>query len=123
MALRSLAQLGSGDHRVVCERVVAEDWIGAAVALNAPFEVRDKQRNDLVFYALEGLKLIGTEDSIDVLRKARAVNRTRDVSDRLPDWITDLSYQTGEEIYWRLTRGMEGDSFGPPNAEAKTKEE
>ena len=54
--------------------------------------------------ALEALRDIGDSSSLDVLRRAR----TRYLNQ--PE-LTQPSFQVAEEIYWRLTGGMERESY------------
>jgi hypothetical protein len=55
--------------------------------------------------ALEALRDVGTAMSIETVRQARA-GRLRDRQ------VRQLSFQVAEEMYWRLTRGLDVESFG-----------
>lgn len=113
VALRSLAQLGDTRYRDLCEWVVTGR--GTSPNREIPIPKKSKDRNLLRYYALESLRLIGTEATIEALRAARSWSADETADPQAID-LSQLSYQVTEDIYWRLTGGMEGDSYEPPSS-------
>ena len=111
VALKALAQLGHGAYRELCELIVKEAWkqVAKSKALTVPNKPAD--RMELRVYALESLRLIGTEASLAALREARNWRPEGGASDREATHLMQLSYAVSEDIYWRITGGLEGDFF------------
>ncbi|MBA2355477.1 MAG: HEAT repeat domain-containing protein, partial [Acidobacteria bacterium] len=107
MALRSLAQLGAGEYRVLCEHLARGAFEDVERDGRIAVPRRLESRYALQNYALQSLRLIGTDESIEALRHARA---WRDGGpDRHTSQLDQLSYEVTEDIYWRLTGGFDGD--------------
>lgn len=104
MALRSLAQMGIEDYREVCH-VLADGNFKERVEGLGEVETDRESREKLVRYALESLKSIGNHESLKVLSGQSWATAQPAWSDSL----VDAYLETSEEIYWRLTRGMEKD--------------
>jgi hypothetical protein len=107
MALRSMAQLGMEDYRDVCHRLAAGEFGPAEDRVEGLGEIDTERvaRERLIRFALESLKLIGNRETIQVLEKQSWAKAKQPWSDSL----VDLYFETSEEVYWRLTRGMEKD--------------
>ena len=91
----------------LCESVVAGDWAKVRQGMNLPPEIVEDDRNRLQNAAMESLREIGNAESIEALRAARqqAVGMTIT--------LRQLSFDVAEDIYWRLTGGLSGESFDP----------
>jgi hypothetical protein len=111
VALKSLAQLGHGTYRELCELVAKDDWkqVAKSKTLLVPNKVADRMQ--LRVCAMESLRLIGTEASLVALREARNWRPEGGSSDRDGTNLMQLSYAVSEDIYWRITGGLEGDFF------------
>lgn len=129
-ALRSLAGLYSmqrqrpdlsptlDELRVLCHELVLNDLAAASrcgfalVSTGWPRE----QEASLRYQALEALRAIGDITSIEVLRQVR---RSYEMPSDEPgvSWFTatinQISFEIGEEIFWRLTGGLSGETFLP----------
>ena len=70
-------------------------------------------------YAIESLRLIGTQQSLVALREARNWRPDGTANDRDASALIQLSYEVSEDLYWRLTGGSEGDVFDPADRPAK----
>lgn len=129
-ALRSLASLYSVQRqkpglsptleelRGLCHELVLD---GFAAASQRPFirvapEWPREQRAPLRYQALEALRSIGDITSIEVLRQVRRCYEPP-CSEPGVAWfaasINQLSFEIGEEIFWRLTGGLSGETFLP----------
>jgi len=109
-ALRALAALRVESKRTLCESILKDDWTKVGQELNLPPEkIAEEDRNRLRNAAMESLRDIGNEESIEALREARqqAVGMTIT--------LRQLSFDVAEEIYWRLTGGLAGESFNSRN--------
>lgn len=104
MAMRSLAQMGIEDYREVCH-VLVEGNFGDRVEKLGEVETDREAKERLIRYALESLKSIGNQETLTVLNKQSWANAQPAWSDPL----VDAYLETSEEIYWRLSRGMEKD--------------
>lgn len=113
MALRALAQLGIENYRHLCELIASEQWVEAESTSNIHMPTEKQSQTTLIFYAIESLRLIGNESSIEELRKIRLGRCRRLPKDHQPDYLIELNFEVSEDIYWRITKGMEGDSYGP----------
>ena len=111
VAMKSLAQLGLGGHRELCEAVAKDDWKQAAKFKTLLVPNKAADRMQLRVCALESLRLIGTEASLVALREARNWRPEGGASDRDATNLMQLSYAVSEDIYWRITGGLEGDFF------------
>jgi hypothetical protein len=111
VALKALAQLGHGDYRELCELIVKDAWkqVAKSKALTVPNKSADRMQ--LRAFALESLRLIGTKESLVALREARTWRPEGGASDREATHLMQLSYAVSEDIYWRITGGLEGDYF------------
>jgi hypothetical protein len=111
VALKALAQLGHGAYRELCELIAKDAWkqVAKSKVLTVPNKPADRMQ--LRVYALESLRLIGTEASLVALREARNWRPEGDAGDREATHLMQLSYAVSEDIYWRITGGLEGDFF------------
>ena len=73
--------------------------------INLPLEITEEDKSRLQNAAMESLRVIGNDKSIEALRIARrkAVGMTMT--------LRQLSFDVAEDIYWRQTGGMSGESF------------
>jgi hypothetical protein len=119
VALKALAQLGRGEYRELCECIARDAW--NRVVRHKSFAVPRKpaDRISLRVHALESLRLIGTEESLIALRQARNWRPEGTAGDRDASELLQLSYEVSEDIYWRLTGGLEGDFYEPTEHEGK----
>lgn len=104
MALRSLAQTGRDRYRDVCH-VLIQGNFGAFVDNLGEIDTERTARERLIRYALESLKLIGNGETLRLMGE-------QSWAEAQPAWsdsLVDLYLETSEEIYWKLTRGMEKD--------------
>jgi len=107
-ALRALAALRVDSNRALCEAVVAGNWSAAREkGMNLPPEITEENRNRLRNAAVESLREIGNADSIVALRAARQQGEGMTIT------LRQLSFDVAEDIYWRLTGGLAGESFDP----------
>ena len=111
VALKSLAQLGQGAYRELCELIAKDDWKQAAKSKTLLVPNKAADRMQLRVCAMESLRLIGTEASLVALREARNWRPEGGASDRDATNLMQLSYAISEDIYWRITGGLEGDFF------------
>jgi CHAT domain-containing protein len=111
VALKALAQLGHGDYRELCELIAKDAWkeVAKSKVLAVPSKAADRMQ--LRVCALESLRVIGTGSSLVALREARNWRPEGGASDRDATNLTQLSYAVSEDIYWRITGGLEGDFF------------
>jgi hypothetical protein len=105
--LRALGALRADSKRTLCESVVAGDWAKVRQGMNLPPEIVEDDRNRLQNAAMESLREIGNDESIEALREARqrAVGMTIT--------LRQLSFDVAEDIYWRLRGGLSGENFDP----------
>ena len=111
VALKSLAQLGHSAYRELCELIAKDDWKQAAKSKTLLVPNKAADRMQLRVSAMESLRLIGTEASLVALREARNWRPEGGASDRDATNLMQLSYAVSEDIYWRITGGLEGDFF------------
>ncbi|HEY3443816.1 MAG TPA: CHAT domain-containing protein [Paludibaculum sp.] len=129
-ALRSLACLYSMQRhkpglsptleelRGVCHELVLDDFASAAKRgfIQVSTGWQREQQASIRYQALEALRSVGDVTSIEVLRQVR---RSYDQPSDEPgvSWfaasINQLSFEIGEEIFWRLTGGLSGETFLP----------
>jgi hypothetical protein len=113
IALKSLAQLGINDYREVCECITRNTWGRAAKCSELVVPRKAGERAALRVYALESLRLIGNENSLAAIREARNWRPQSGATDPETNQLLQLSYEVSEDIYWRLTGGLEGDFYEP----------
>lgn len=129
-ALRSLASIYSVQRQIaglsptqeelrgLCHELVLDDF---GAASQRPFarvsgQWSGERSAALRYQALEALRSIGDISSIEVLRQVR---RSFEPPSGEPgvSWFTasinQLSFEIGEEIFWRLTGGLSGETFLP----------
>ena len=107
-ALRALSKLNDAEENValidLCHRILKGDWPGALqsplLGIRKPPILRNAFRMQQA--ALEILRDIGSEESMEVVRDSRL---------NLDTVLAQLSYQVAEEIYWRLTGGIARENF------------
>ncbi len=113
VALRALAQLGVTTYRELSEWMATGQWDRLAYSNTITAPKKGNERLSLQFYALESLRLIGTDESLKTLRAARNLRRDgKPVSQRANE-LVQLSYEVSEDVYWRITGGLEGDLYDP----------
>ncbi|MBL8220085.1 MAG: CHAT domain-containing protein, partial [Bryobacterales bacterium] len=107
-ALRALAKVCAAGKerewlRKACEAVVQGDWEGAQRQAGIPIPVGDDEATPwrLRHAALEALRDVGDAASVEVLRSVRT---------KLTSTLSQLSFQVGEEIYWRCKVGSDWES-------------
>lgn len=94
--------------RPLCEQIVRGD-LDAIDAARMRTTADGLGTDDLQRAGLECLRDIGTHDSIEIMRRAR---RRRS----LHEGLRVLNFQTAEELYWRLTRGLVHDTASTTTA-------
>jgi hypothetical protein len=123
VALKSLAQLGVTAYRPHCEWIATDAWDKLAKAKGLSQDIllpkKAEERTMLRTYALESLRLIGDEGSIQALRGARTWRADGSAADRRGSQLMQLSYEVSEDVYWRITGGREGDFYDAPERQAK----
>jgi HEAT repeat protein len=115
-ALVSLAMLGFEGIRELAESLATET--GEAIVQSARLgELMTGTQPDwtrLRFYALDSLRYIGNESSIEALRRGRLSATQPSQKDDRSRAFRALSFAVSEEIYWRLTKGLSGESYERP---------
>jgi HEAT repeat protein len=114
-ALVSLAMLGYEGIRELAEALATET--GEAIARSELGPGGGEEQPDwtrLRFYALDSLRYVGNEQSIEALRRARLSALQPGHRDDRSRQFRALSFAVTEEIYWRLTKGLSGESYGRP---------
>ena len=105
-ALRALGSLRAEGKRSLCESVVTAKWADVRrQGMNLPGEIAEEDRNRLLNAAMESLREIGGAESIAALRAARQQGLCMTIT------LRQLSFDVAEDIYWRLTGGLSGESF------------
>ena len=112
--------------RELCHRIVQDKFDEAAggTLLRCAASPSPGERGQLQYQALEALRSVGDETSIEVLREMRqreydAPLQERDDATREKGaapphrFNSQLSFEIAEEIYWRLTGGLSGETYGP----------
>jgi HEAT repeat protein len=119
--------------RDVCHGLVLDDFTAAAAPalIHVPSGDRAEARWQLRYQALEALRSIGDQGSLDVLRAARRRSESRSAPVEAPDPRTrpggepggDLlprqSFEIAEEIYWRLTGGLSAETYRPLDGDGR----
>ena len=117
--------------RELCHALVQDDFekaSGFSLIRLAPTLLPEK-RDQFRYQAVEALRSIGNEQSIDILRDVRRrddeTNGRRDEeadgqrqSPRFD--LNRLSFDISEEIYWRLTGGLSAETYAPPGTTRHT---
>jgi CHAT domain len=75
----------------------------------------NEQRDQLRYQALQALRSVGDERSIEVLRDMRRRRVAIDGAGTATFDPTRLSFEIAEEIYWRLTGGLSAETCGSLN--------
>jgi CHAT domain len=119
VALKALAQLGDTRYRELCEWIAKDDWDRVATCDGVCPPQLPEERMVMRPYAIESLRLIGTQQSLVALREARNWRPDGTANDRDASALIQLSYEVSEDLYWRLTGGSEGDVFDPADRPAK----
>jgi len=106
-AVRALAKVLTSEAertrlRDLCESILRADWAGAARAAGIPAPDTKGEIWRLQHAALEALRDVGDNSTVDLLRSIRT---------RLSNTLTQLSFQVGEEIYWRCNGGIAKESY------------
>ena len=107
-AIRALAAVPDADlHkglRGLCRMLLEMNWEEAFKIWGVPSPAKpdDEQAASLQYSAIIALRDVGDEESINLLRSIRT---------RLSPIFVELSFQVGEEIYWRCTRGLTKRTF------------
>jgi len=114
--------------RAVCHDLIQDKFAAGAgrSLVRIQPDLRPEMRWQLRYQALEALRSIGNERSIEVLRSLwrRTDARTRAIDtaepptpgsspDMTEDLIDRLSFQMAEDIYWRLTGGLSAETYRP----------
>jgi hypothetical protein len=112
-ALKALGRLGESRYREDCELIACARWdqVARRGAIAVPKGPREK--SELRVRAIETLRLIGTRESLAALRKVRNWHPKGSSADRDRSELMQLSYEACEDIYWRVTGGLEGDFLEP----------
>ena len=107
-ALRAFAKLHDANVaawlRPLCHAIVQGDWSTALASEHLPLtsSLDTLQEWRLQHSALEALRDIGDQSSIEVLRMVRVT---------LENILSQLSFQVAEEIYWHYTGGLTKETF------------
>jgi hypothetical protein len=108
-ALRALAKVCSAEKerewlRKACEAVVEGDWEKAQrlAGIRIPVGGEEAMPWRLQHAALEALRDVGNAGSVELLRSVRT---------KLTNTLSLLSFQVGEEIYWRCKVGIDWESI------------
>jgi hypothetical protein len=112
-ALKALGRLGESRYREDCELIAGARWDQVARRGVIAVPKRSRERTELRVRAIETLRLIGTRESLAALRKVRNWRPKGSSADRDHSELMQLSYEACEEIYWRVTGGLEGDFLEP----------
>ena len=92
--------------RALCESVVAANWAEVRrQGMNLPAEIPEEDRNRLQIAAMESSARDRQSESIAALRTARQRGVGMTIT------LRQLSFDVAEDIYWRLTGGLSGESF------------
>jgi hypothetical protein len=91
--------------RPLCQDIISENWdgVGQSKHIGLQDKPREADARRLQQAALEVLRDIGDESSLDIVRGARKLG--------MDTVLYQLSFQVAEEIYWRLTGGLARESF------------
>lgn len=110
--------------RTLCHDLVAGDFTRAGkrdcIHLAQGFSAAGRWQ--LRYQAFESLRSIGDGSSVEVLRQMRTKCASFGDKERFRYGLSlsQLSFEIGEEIYWRLTGGLAGETYRPlsPNQTA-----
>src|SRR5262249_14271568 len=101
--------------RDLCHELVRGDFAAASKGplIRVSPSPSSEQCDQLRYQALEALRSIGDEHSIEVLRDLRRRGKTIDGIARKATFDPSrLSFEIAEEIYWRLTGGLSAETCG-----------
>jgi HEAT repeat protein len=126
-ALRSYAALlalqSEGEHstrdlselRDLCHELVQDNFSAASERqlIRVTDSLGDFERSQLRYQALEALRSIGDDTSIDVLRDVQRRYEAREGAGGRRFDTNRLSFEIAEEIYWRLTGGLSAETYLP----------
>lgn len=103
--------------RALCHDLVSDNLAAAAKrgCINLVSGYSPEGKWQLRYQAFESLRSIGDGSSLAVLRQIRTKCSTSGDKSRfrLGLSLSQLSFEIGEEIYWRLTGGLAGESYRP----------
>lgn len=102
--------------RTLCHDLVADDRAAAArrACIRLPEGISPEGWWQLRYQAFESLRSIGDSSSVEVLRRTRRPVFSETAAHlRFGVSLNQLSFEIGEEIYWRLTGGLAGESYRP----------
>lgn len=105
--------------RTLCHDLVADDFARAGkrgcIHLAPGFSAAGRWQ--LRYQAFESLRSIGDGSSVEVLRRMRTKCAAFGDKERFRHGLSlsQLSFEIGEEIYWRLTGGLAGETYRPLN--------
>jgi hypothetical protein len=108
-ALRAYSKLNDADAKQwlveLCYQIVRGDWDALIrsehIGFQKKLEGHDAWRMQQA--ALEVLRDVGSEEAIEVIRDSRL---------KMDSVLFQLSFQVGEQIYWRLSGGLAQESYG-----------
>lgn len=103
--------------RALCHDLVSDNLSAAAKrgCINLAPGFSPEGEWQLRYQAFESLRSIGDGSSLEVLRQMRTRFAASGDKSRfkLGISLSQLSFEIGEEIYWRLTGGLAGESYRP----------
>lgn len=103
--------------RALCHDLVSDNLSAAAKrgCINLASGFSPEGEWQLRYQAFESLRSIGDGSSLEVLRQMRTRFAASGDKSRfkLGISLSQLSFEVGEEIYWRLTGGLAGESYRP----------
>jgi hypothetical protein len=105
--------------RELCHDLVLNDYRAADLRglICVLPELTAGQNSALRHHAIEALRIVGDESSIEVLRQVRHRSEIPEGTSNAPSErssMNQLSFEIAEEIYWRLTGGLSLETFSPP---------
>ena len=90
--------------RGLCEKILMKEWQAVYKLAGIPKpDHRDGTVWKLQHAALEALRNVGNSATVDLLRQIRT---------KLPNILAQLSFEVGEEIYWRCTEDIASGTGG-----------
>jgi hypothetical protein len=103
--------------RTLCHDLVVNNFAAAAKrgCINLASGFSPEGRWQLRYQAFESLRAIGDGSSVEVLRQMRTKCAASGDRERFRQGLSlsHLSFEVGEEIYWRLTGGLAGETYRP----------
>jgi HEAT repeat protein len=113
VAVKALGRLGETRYREDCELMASNRWDQVSRRGLIAVPRKTSERTELRIRAIETLRLIGTRESLEALRNVRNWRPRGSAGDRDTSELVQLSYEVSEDIYWRVTGGLEGDFLEP----------